>query len=154
MCLFKYREKRYGKLTLILVSLLFMAIGAAAVLGGIYAQHNMQHWAKYVIVAVAGVVALVLVLFGLFMFFLSFSMINQSKSVRDENKSKGIANKRLCDKCGRVITKNAEFCEHCGAKQQTGLGLKKCPTCKTENSGTAKFCEKCGYEFKDEKEGF
>lgn len=149
MCLFKYREKRYGKLAFILFALMFVSIGAAAALGGVYAELKMVHWAKHVIAGVAFAVAAGLVIFGLYLLMISFSLINKSKSVRDGNKSKGVADVRLCDKCGRVITKHAEFCEHCGAKQQTGLGLKKCPNCKTSNSGTAQFCEKCGYEFKN-----
>lgn len=149
MCLFKYKEKRYGKLTLRLVSLLLVALAVASVWGGVYALNHMSHFAKYVIMVVAVIVALGLAGFGLFMFAITFSMINSSKSVRDGNKSKGIAHARLCDKCGRVISKVAEYCEHCGQKQQTGLGMKTCPECKTKNSGTAEFCEKCRYEFKD-----
>ena len=149
MSLFTYREKRYGKFTFILFALLLIALACASVYGGVYAVLNMAHWSKYIILVVACIVGLALVAFGLFLILFSFSMINSWKSVRDGNKSKGIANTRLCDKCGRVITKKAEYCEHCGAKQQTGLGLKDCPQCKTKNSGNAAFCEKCGYEFKE-----
>lgn len=149
MCLFKYREKRYGKLTFVLFALVLIALAAASIYGGIYAVIHMAHWSKYIIITVASIVGLGLGLFGIVLVALSFSMISSSKSVRDGNKAKGIAHTRLCDKCGKVITKHAEFCEHCGAKQQTGLGLKACPNCKTKNSGPAQFCEKCGYEFKD-----
>ena len=149
MCLFKYREKRYGKLTLRLVGLFTIALGIAAIFGGVYAVNHMIHWAKYIIVAVASIVGVGLVFFGGAMVFITFSMINSSKSVRDGNKAKGIAHTRLCDKCGKVISKNAEFCEHCGKKQQSGLGMKNCPECKTKNSALAQFCEKCGYEFKE-----
>ena len=149
MCLFKYREKRYGKLAFILFAILTIALAVASIWGGVYAVMHMEHWAKYIIVSVAGIVGVALGLFGLFLFGMSFSLINHSKSVRDGNKSKGISGTRLCDKCGRVISKNAEFCEHCGATQQTGLGMKVCPECKTKNSATAAFCEKCRYEFKD-----
>ena len=76
-------------------------------------------------------------------------MISQSKSVRDGNKSKGISGTRLCEKCGRVISKKAEFCEHCGGKLHEGTGIRTCPECKSKNSAAAAFCEKCGYEFKD-----
>lgn len=146
---FKYREKRYGKLTFILFAILLITLAAASVFGGVYAILKMAHWSKYVISIVAFVVALFLGLMGLFLFLMSFSLINKSKSVRDGNKSKGIADTRLCDKCGRVISKGAEFCEHCGSKQQTGLGMKTCPECKTKNSALAQFCEKCGTEFKE-----
>lgn len=151
MGLFSYREKRYGKLTFILVSLLIIALGGLAIFGGVYAVLKMAHWSKYIIVVVACLIGGLLALFGLFMFFFSFSMTGKSKSVRDGNEVKGISGTRLCDNCGRVITKGALVCEHCGAKQHSGLGLKTCPTCKTKNSGAAKFCEKCGYEFKDEQ---
>lgn len=146
MCLFKYREKRYGKLSLILFAFILLALAAASVYGGYMAYIHMSHWAKYVIIVAAGLFALAAGGFGLFIIGLSFSMINQSKSVRDGNRSKGISGTRLCDKCGRVISKHADFCEHCGLKQENGSGMKKCPQCKTKNSATATFCEKCGTE--------
>lgn len=149
MGLFSYREKRYGKFWFVLIAIILIGLAVASVYGGVYAVLHMTHWAKYVIITIACIVALVLAGFGIFMILFSFSLINSWKSVRDGNKSKGVANTRLCDKCGRVITKNAEYCEHCGAKQQTGLGLKTCPECKTKNSGNAAFCEKCGHEFKE-----
>lgn len=149
MCLFKYREKRYGKALFVLIALVLVALAAGAVYGGVYAVLHMTHWAKFIIVSVAGVVALGLGGLGIFFLIFSTSMINSWKSVRDSNKSKGVANTRLCDHCGRVISKKAEFCEHCGEKQMTGLGLKECPNCKTKNSGAAAFCEKCGYDFKE-----
>ena len=149
MGIFKYKEKRYGKLTFILFALILVLLAAASVFGGIYAVVHMQHWAKYVIVSIAGVVGLALGAFGIFLVALSFSLINQSKSVRDGNASIGISGTRLCDQCGRVISKKAEFCEHCGNKQQSGLGMKKCPKCKAENSALAEFCEKCGSKFEN-----
>ncbi len=151
MGLFKYREKRYGKFTFTLVSLLIIALGGLAIFGGVYAVMHMAHWAKYIIVAVASIVGGLIALFGLLMFFVSFSMSGKSQTVRDGNRAKGINGARLCDNCGRPITKGAIVCEHCGTKQHTGLGLKSCPNCKTKNSGMASFCEKCGYEFKDEQ---
>ena len=147
MGLFNYKEKRYGKLTFILFALILVALAAASVYGGIYAVIHMAHWSKYVIIVAASIVGLFLGGFGILLIALSFSMISQSKSVRDENKSKGLAGPRLCDMCGKVISKKAEFCEHCGGKQQEGLGMKKCPKCKTENSELAEFCEKCGKKF-------
>ena len=149
MSIFKYREKKYGKITFVLVAIILVLLAAASVYGGIYAVIHMSNWSKYLIVVVAAVVGLFLGGFGIFMLALSFSMISQSKSVRDENSSKGISGTRLCDKCGRVISKKAEFCEHCGGKQESGLGLKECPNCKAKNSGAATFCEKCGTEFKN-----
>ena len=149
MGIFKYKEKKYGKLTFILFALILVLLAVASVAGGIYAVVNMAHWSKYIIVVVASLGGLILGCFGIFLVALSFSLINQSKSVRDENTSKGIAGTRLCDQCGRVISKKAEFCEHCGNKQQSGLGMKKCPSCKTLNSATAEFCEKCGQKFEN-----
>lgn len=149
MCLFKYREKRYGKFLFVTIALLILALAGGAIYGGVYAVMHMAHWAKYIIVSAAGVVGLILLAVSVFMLIFSTGMINSWQSVRDGNKSKGLANGRLCDKCGRVISKKAEFCEHCGEKQETGLGLKACPNCKTKNSGPAAFCEKCGHEFKD-----
>ena len=149
MCLFKYREKRYGKTALVLFSLILIALAVASAFGGVIAVIKMTHWAKYIIVSVAGVVALTLLGIGGYIFLFTFSMINSWKSVKDGNKSIGIKDIRLCDKCGRKISKKAEFCEHCGEKQNSGLGMKACPTCKTKNSALAKYCEKCGFEFKE-----
>ena len=149
MCLFRYREKRYGKLALILFALVLIAAAAASVYGGVYAVMHMAHWSKYVIVSVAGLVGLFLGLFGLVVFGISFSLINHKRSVRDRNKYKGVSGTYLCDKCGRVISKKAKVCEHCGAVQQIGKHDKKCPECKTKNNATAAFCEKCGYKFEE-----
>jgi len=147
MCLFKYREKRYGKLTFILFSILMVALGAAAVFGGVYAFNHIENWARIALLVLGIIGGLLFAGFGIFLFLFSFSLIWQSKSVRDVNKVKGISGTRLCDFCGRVITKKADFCEHCGEKLQTGKGLKECPNCKTKNSGAAEFCEKCGTKF-------
>lgn len=149
MSLFGYREKRYGKFAFIVLAILSIALAVGAVWGGVYAVLHMAHWSKYIIIVVASIFGLVFGFFGIFLLLLSFSMINSWKSVRDGNKSIGTANKLLCEKCGRVIAKGALFCEHCGAKQQLGHGMKDCPECKTKNSGDAKFCEHCGYEFKE-----
>lgn len=144
------RTTRYGKFIFILLAILCLALAGGSIFGGVYAVLHMSHWAKYVIISVACVFAFIVGAFGLFLVVMSLSLINSWKSVRDTN-VKGTANVRLCDKCGRVITKNAEYCEHCGTKQETGLGLKSCPNCKTKNSGNAKFCEHCGFEFKSNK---
>ena len=147
MCLFKYKEKRYGKFVFILFALACLVVASASIFGGVYAVMHMTHWSKYVIVSVAGLFGLFVGAMGVVCVWLSFSMINKSKSVRDGNRMKGIADTRLCDNCGRVISKVAEFCEHCGSKLETGLGMKQCPECKTKNSATADFCEKCGHQF-------
>ena len=148
MALLTNKTTRYGKFMFILLALCCLAIAGGSIFGGIYAVLHMVHWSKYIIITVACIFAFFIGVIGLFFIILSFSMINTWKSVRDTT-IKGTANARLCDKCGRVITKKAEFCEHCGAKQQTGLGLKSCPECRTKNSGNAQFCEKCGHEFKE-----
>lgn len=149
MGLFGYKEKKFGKFSFVLLGLLSVALAVASVFGGVMAILKMHNWSKYLIMVVAAIVGMILCFFGLFLIVIAFSMINSWKSVKDGNDSIGTANKRLCEKCGRVITKNAVYCEHCGAKQETGHGLKDCPECKTKNSGAAKFCEKCGHEFKD-----
>ena len=149
MCLFRYREKRYGKFALTLFALILIAAAAGSIYGGVYAVMHMTHWAKYVIVSVAGIVGLGLGVFGLAVFGITFSMINQKRSVRDRNKYKGVSGTHLCDKCGRVISRKANVCEHCGAIQEIGKRDKKCPDCKAKNNATAAFCEKCGYKFED-----
>lgn len=149
MCLFKYREKRYGKTALVLFSLILIALAVGCAIGGVAAYKYIAHWSKYIIIVGAGVVGFALFVFGVYVFLFTFSMISSWKSVRDGNKSIGVKDVRLCDKCGRQISKSAQFCEHCGEKQNSGLGMKSCPKCKTKNSALAKYCEKCGEEFKD-----
>ncbi len=149
MCLFRYREKRYGKTAFVIFALVMLAIGAAAAYGGVYAFNHIGNWARIFLLVLGIVGAVAFGGFGLFLIGISFSMIRQSKSVRDINKGKGISGTRLCDKCGRVITKHADFCEHCGEKQQESAGSKKCSNCGTKNKQTASFCEKCGTEFKN-----
>ena len=149
MCLFRYKEKRYGKFALTLFALALIAAGVASVYGGVYAVMNMSHWSKYLIVTIAALAGLFFAIFGLVVFGITFSMINQKRSVRDRNKYKGVSGTYLCDKCGRVIDRKANVCEHCGAIQEIGKHDKKCPDCKAKNNATAAFCEKCGYEFKD-----
>jgi len=147
MCLFRYREKRYGKFTMILVSLLMVALAVAAVWGGIYAFTHITMWAKYLLLVLGIIVGLAVGGFGLFMFFIALSMSGKSKSVRDINKTKGTAGTRLCEVCGRVISKKAEFCEHCGDRQESMADYKICPKCKSKNNATADFCQKCGEKF-------
>ena len=137
MCLFRYREKRYGKFALTLFALALIAASAAAIYGGVYAVMNMSHWVKYLIVSVAGITGIGLGSFGFIVLAITFSMINQKRSVRDRNKYKGVSGTYLCDTCGRVISKKAKVCEHCGAVQQIGKHDKKCPECKTKNNATA-----------------
>ena len=148
MALLSNRTTRTGKFTFILLAICCLALAGGSIFGGIYAVLHMTHWAKYVIIVLACIFAFIIAMIGVFLLMFSLSLINSWKSVRDTT-IKGTAHVRLCDKCGKVITKHAQYCEHCGAKQETGLGLKTCPECKTKNSGNAQFCEKCGHEFKN-----
>ena len=143
----KYTEKRYGKRTFILVAVGLVVFAAACIFGGIYAVNNMAHWSKYILVVLGSAIGLFFGAVGIFMLAMSPSMISQEQSVKDGNRMKGVADVRLCDKCGREVSPSAEFCEHCGEKQETGMGMKVCPKCDAKNSGTADFCEKCGSKF-------
>lgn len=131
-----------------IVAVLLIAIACGLVYAGIYAFKNVDTtWAKYVLMIVASLFALISALMGISMILISFSMLNRWKSVRDKNTTGGIADVRLCDKCGRVISKGAKICEHCGEKQESGMGMKSCPKCKAKNSAKASYCEQCGYDF-------
>lgn len=142
MCLFKYREKRYGKLAFLLFALAFVAVAVASVWGGIYAFNHLTNWARYALLIAGIVVALCSGGFGLFLLAISFSLVGKSKSVRDGNRAKGISGTNLCDVCGRVIEKHADFCEHCGTKQNNEKKI--CAKCKTKNNPGAEYCQKCG----------
>lgn len=145
MC-FRYREKRYGKGTLILVAILVLALAIGAGFGGVFAVIKMSHWSKYVILAVAIVVALLLLMLGLAMLIVSAGMSGFRKSVRDIGYAKGVDHDRLCDKCGRLLDKDAEFCTHCGAKQ-TPISKRVCPLCKGKSDPEAEYCAHCGHKF-------
>lgn len=148
MC-FRYKQKQYGKLSLVILALIVLILAGCSIFGGVYAVLHMNHWAKYIIVSFAGLVGLFLVTWGILMIIIACSMSGRKRSVRDVNDTKGVEDVRLCDFCGRVISKSAVVCEHCGAKQQTGRGMKICPECKTKNSATASYCEKCGRKFEE-----
>ena len=45
----------------------------------------------------------------------------------------------VCPNCGKT-TGTGKFCNNCGAP----LGMKKCPSCGTENSPSVGFCGNCG----------
>ncbi len=148
MC-FKYREKKFGKFWFVLIALVLIAVAVGVVWGGVYGFLNIAHWTKWLLLVGACLVGLAVGGFGVFMVLFSFSLIGSWKSVRDVNTTKGVKDVRLCEHCGRVIAKHAEFCEHCGERLHEGLGMKKCPECKTQNSANASFCDKCGHKFED-----
>ena len=141
-----YKEKKFGKVHLIILAIVTLLLGIVSIAGGIVAVINMAHWAKYILVVLLSILGLVLILFACLMLFVSASMIKFAQSVRDGNDSIGIANANLCDTCGRVIKSEDGHCEYCGKKQ---AHEKSCPECNTNNKKSAQFCTKCGYEFKD-----
>ena len=145
MC-FRYREHRYGKSTLVLVSIVMIALAVAAGFGGVFAVVKMSHWVKYVIVSVAAIVALCLLFMGVSMLVVSFGMSGYRKTVRDIGYAKGVDHDRLCDKCGKLLNKDDEFCTHCGAKQ-TPTQKRVCPLCKGKSDPEAEFCAHCGHKF-------
>ena len=144
----EYKEKRFGKAALLSLGIVAFVLSIASFYIGIFACVKMTHWAKFVILAIGVIVGLFLLAMAVMIFIVSFSLINTIQSVRDLNQGKGTANVRLCDKCGRVISKTAFVCEHCGAKQQTD-NVKVCSECKTNNNAEAEYCEKCGHEFEE-----
>ena len=150
MCLFKYKEKKYGKLSFILFALIFVAIAILCAVGGALAFKYITNWLKYFLLVIAIVIGLAFLIFGVFLIIISFSLSGRWKTVRDVNTTKGVKYVRLCDNCGKPISKVAKICEHCGSKQQSGLGMKVCPNCKTKNSALSNFCENCGYQFKED----
>ena len=143
----KYREKRYGKRTFIIASLVFILVAILTILCGVVAVVKMAHWSKYIIVSVCSIIGLFFGAIGVFMIIMAPSLIDKQQSVRDENTMKGIADVRLCDKCGRALSDDAEFCASCGAKQLNIAGTKTCAKCKHVNKADADFCEKCGEKF-------
>ncbi len=145
MC-FRYKEKRYGKSTLVVVALVLVALAVAAGVGGVFAVIKMSHWSKYVIVSVAAVAALCLLFLGGSMLVVASGMSGYRQSVRDIGYAKGVDHDRLCDKCGKLLNKEDEFCTHCGAKQ-TPTGKVVCPLCKSKNDPEAEYCAQCGHKF-------
>lgn len=140
-----YKEKRYGKKELKILTGIVLAVAIISLFLGISACIDMTHWAKWIILAVSIVVALALGVWGIVLIIIVCSTHDEKQSVRDGNEAKGTANANLCEACGRVIEKDAEHCEYCGAKQEA-IATKVCKECGHKNKGTAKYCKKCGQE--------
>ena len=138
-----YKEKRYGKRELKILAGVVLAVAIALVLIAVAVMIDLNHWAKFVVLGCNLILALGLLIFGVFLLIIISSTHDETKSVRDGNESKGIANAKLCDKCGRVMGDKADFCEFCGAEDEE-KAIKKCAKCGEKNKGSAQFCVKCG----------
>ena len=148
-----YQEKRYDKSHLMLLGMFVALISLALVIGGV--------WLFVKGVSVAGalqktwriVLAVIMVIFGLPIGYVSFMMIATAHSminIKDGNVS-DVGNSGMetvnvykCKKCGTKLTGDEEHCTNCGAKIN---GLVKCE-CGAKNSVDAKHCAKCGKELK------
>lgn len=142
-----YKETKISKKGFIIFAVCTILFAILCLVGGIVGFNLISNFARWIVLILGIILALVIGAVGVTCVMLSFSMTGLAQSVKDGNSAKGIANTYLCDACGRVISKDAEFCEHCGKKQEISK-TKKCPKCGAEINGIAQFCEKCGEEVK------
>lgn len=148
-----YEEKRHDKSHLMLLGILVALVALALIIGGV--------WLFIKGVSVAGalqktwriLLAVVMLLFGLPVGYVSFMMMvtaNSMINVKDGNVSDvgnsgmGTVNVYKCEKCGTKLTGDEEHCTNCGTQIS---GLVKCG-CGAKNSVDAKHCAKCGKELK------
>ena len=144
-----YKELKYGKKELTIVSVIVTVLSVALLAGGIAlivlgALNPDGAW-QIVWRVLLGVVMLVLggVLLGvgLTMFAVTRSMLNFNEgNVADGNRAVGTLNVRKCEKCGTKLSDDASFCKHCGEPVE----LSVCESCGKPIHKDAKFCEECG----------
>ena len=147
-----YREARYGKKTLMIISIVIFALCLGALAGGIsmFVIGLMSGILSKMIwmPIVGGLLAILAIVFGIFsiiMFFTSVSMINvEQGSVKDGNRAIGTVNVVKCDKCGEELPDNAAFCSKCGTAVE---GVKTCE-CGAANEMDAEYCVSCGKKLK------
>lgn len=143
-----------GKRQLILMSTIFLVLAIAlAVVGIILAIQGYTaigtETALGTIILKAGFGTL-MTIFGLIFIAASVVMLWTGAAMKtnlgntlDESIPKGTLNMKKCQRCGREIKENEEFCGNCGAPLSS---KKKCKSCGAENDQDKKFCIKCGKE--------
>ncbi len=143
-----YHEAKYGRGTLLTISIILLLLALGALVGGIIllvSGIKAVAIASMILKIIFGALLILggigLGAFALVMLFTSLSMIkNKYGSVKDGNRAFGTVNVVKCDKCGEELPDNADFCSKCGTQVN---GVKKC-ACGTENKMDAEYCTKCG----------
>lgn len=148
-----YREMKYGKKELTIVSIVLMVLSLALAVGGVLlvifgAIKQIEAWQiiwRVILGVVMFIVGGIFLGIGITMFAVTRSMINTNEgNVADGNRAMGTLNVNKCPKCGAKLADDAKFCKNCGAE----IEQHKCPNCGAEMSDNSKFCEKCGKEAK------
>ena len=143
-----YHEAKYGRGTLLTVSIILLVLSLGALVGGIVllvSAFTSASILALVLKIIFGALLTLcgggLIVFALIMLFTALGMIkNKFGSVKDGNRAIGTVNVVKCDKCGEELPDNAEFCSKCGTQVD---GVKQCK-CGTNNKMDAVFCTKCG----------
>ncbi len=121
-----YQETRLKKRHLIIFATILLVIGLCILAGGITLVVfgcKAQSAAGIALKIVFGVIMILIGLClggtGIGMLLVSCGMINVDQgSVKDGNSAKGMANVKLCDKCGHELEENDKVCPNCGKEIQ------------------------------------
>ena len=144
-----YKEMKYGKKELTIVSIVVLVLSIAIFAGGVTlvvlgALNPNGAWQiiwRVLLGAILLIIGGVLFGVGVTMFAVTRSMLNfDSGNVADGNRAIGTINVRKCEKCGKKLSDDASFCSDCGEPVE----LSVCESCGKPIPQDAKFCEDCG----------
>lgn len=150
-----YKEARYGREDLFGISIIIMLVAIALTILGIVfivkgclVSGALATIWRIVVGVVMALLGLFLAGLGIVMMITAISMIKvDDGSVKDVgNSAVGMANTKLCSKCGNELNEKDQVCTKCGTPVNKEI---KCPNCKTINTLDDKFCSKCGNKLKD-----
>lgn len=146
-----YSEARIDKGHLTTVGLIVLLIALALTIGGIWIFVRGVQVSGVIATIWRIVLAIVMVLFGLPLGYVSFMMLVTAHSMIDVangsvsdigNSAVGTVNVYKCSRCGTKLDDVTDHCPNCGVKLD---GVVKCE-CGHKNKADAKHCVKCGRE--------
>lgn len=141
-----------GKRNLIILSLIMSALSIGLIVLSVF----LIIWGARGISAGSGLgLRIIEILGGALLIVLSLSVLSVSVlflitgkslkatkgSIKEDNLAKGTVNVVLCEKCGKELSPDAQFCTKCGESVSSRVTCRHCSAV-CEKDGT--FCPKCG----------